>query len=140
VRSKSCAAKYLQRTDCAGSVTRMISRQWHCSCATNAHATSKALPSRSTAARHPGFISTAEASGRNDTSSFRLDVRLVNDAAEVIILDAKKSGEIGAARDRWIHFLGDKFRLDLRRLYCRSEPAGELGSRFLRHFRRGHEP
>jgi hypothetical protein len=35
--------------------------------------------------------------GRNDIGSFRLDVHLANDAGELVILDAKKSGEIGTA-------------------------------------------
>jgi hypothetical protein len=41
-----------------------------------------------------------EASGRKQSNnrSFRPNVQLANDAAEVIILEAKKSGEIGAAR------------------------------------------
>jgi hypothetical protein len=83
------------------SVTQMTSLQWHCSCAPNARAIFKAPPSRSMAGQHPGSISTGVEGllGQNDTRSFRLDVQLANDAAEVIILDAKKSAEIGAARN-----------------------------------------
>jgi 3-oxoacyl-[acyl-carrier protein] reductase len=60
VRSKSCGAKCSQGTDYAASATRMTSRRWHYSCAPNARAISRAPRSRSTAARHPGFISTTD--------------------------------------------------------------------------------
>ena len=49
VRSKSCSAKCSQGMDCAASVTLMTSRRRQCSCAPNAHATSRA-----------GFISMAD--------------------------------------------------------------------------------
>src|SRR6516225_5115249 len=70
--------------------------------------------------------------GQNNNRSLRPNVQLANDAAEVIILKAKKSGEIGAARNARVQPLGDQLRPDLRCLCCRSEPSGELCGRLLR--------
>jgi hypothetical protein len=90
------------------------------------------------AGQHPGSISAwiERLLGQNDTRSFRLDVQLANDTADVVILDAKKGGEIGAARYGRVQPLGEKLRLDLRCLGCRCEPGGELGDRLLGRFRR----
>src|SRR6516165_5464470 len=73
-------------------------------------------------------LRTARTRGRglNNNRSLRPNVQLANDAAEVIILTAKKSGEIGAARNARVQPVGDQLRPDLRCLCCRSEPSGEL--------------
>jgi len=71
-----------------------------------------------------------------EISSLHLDVRLANDAAELVILFAKKSGETHAAQPNRKKPLDGKLRLDLGCLHCRGEPAGQLGDRFLRRLRR----
>jgi hypothetical protein len=61
----------------------------------------------------------------------------VDGAAEVVVLDMKENGE---SAPHAILPLGEQLRLDLRCLYCGSEPTGEPGGRFLWRFRRRDKP
>src|SRR5438067_7255183 len=72
--------------------------------------------------------------------SLRLDVRLANDSAVFVMLFAKKSAEVRAARPNRIEPLGDELRLDLGYLHRRGEPVGQLGDSFLRCLRRRDYP
>ena len=77
---------------------------------------------------------------RFQVSSLHLDVRLANDAAELLVLLVKKNGEIHAAQPDRKKPLDGKLRLDLGCLHCCGEPARQLGNRFLWRFRRSQHP
>src|SRR5262249_50775194 len=72
----------------------------------------------------------------NHWRSIRLDVRLPNNAAELVILFAKKRGEVSAANPGGIEALGDELRLAFRDLHGRRKPAGEFRDCFVRRLRR----
>src|SRR6266436_4111343 len=68
-------------------------------------------------------------------ASFRLDVRLANDAAVFDVLLPDMFRKIRTAGSDRVETKIEELRLDLRGLHCRGEPSGELRDRFLRRLR-----
>src|ERR1700745_1010727 len=69
-----------------------------------------------------------------------LDIQLANEAAVFLVLFAKVSAKIRAARSNWKEPLSGELRLDLRYLQRRSKPAGELRECVLRRVCRCDHP
>jgi hypothetical protein len=90
--------------------------------------------------RHASAVLSRTLLTRSGRTSIRVDVCRADDAAELVILFVNKRAKIRPARANRVEALGDKCRLGLGQLHRRGEPAGELGDRFLRRFRRRDQP